>query len=212
MNEEPVPVEARRARARRGDGDKLRQEILTAAGNMLALTSDESAVSIRALADAVGVTPPSIYLHFADKDELLIEVCELNFDHVSRAVEEAAAEASNPVDAIKLACVAYARFGLEHPEVYRILFMRKASTPEREQIEMGQLLNSSGYGWLLRSVHECMDAGLMRRTDPMLAVLGIWSLVHGITSLLVSKPGFDWPPVDELIGYNIDAHMKGVQP
>jgi AcrR family transcriptional regulator len=212
VNAEPAPLEARRARARRGDGDKLRLEILAAAERLLALTADESAVSIRAVADAVGVTPPSIYLHFADKEELLIEVCETNFDDVSRAVEEAAAGASDPLEAIKLACLAYARFWIEHPEEYRILFMRKAPTPEREQIEMSRLLNSSGYDWLLGAVQECMDAGLMRRTDPLLAVVGVWSMVHGITSLLISKPGFSWPALEDLIAYNIDAHLNGLKP
>lgn len=212
MNADPAPLEARRARARRGDGDKLRLEILATAERLLALTSDEGAVSIRAGADAVGVTPPSIYLHFADKEELLIEVCETNFDVVSKAIEEAAAGASDPLEAIKLASLAYARLGVEHPEEYRILFMRKVPTPEREEIEMSRLLNSSGYDWLLGAVQECMDAGLMRRTDPLLAVVGVWSMVHGITSLFVSKPGFAWPPLEELIKCNLDAYMKGLQP
>jgi AcrR family transcriptional regulator len=212
VNVEPVPLEARRARARRGDGDKLRLEILAAAERLLALTSDESAVSIRAVADAVGVTPPSIYLHFADKEELLIEVCETNFDDVSKAVEEAAAGAADPLEAIKLASLAYARFGLEHPEEYRILVMRKAPTPEREKIEMARLVNSSGYGWLMGMLQQCMDAGLMRQADPLQAVVGIWSIVHGITSLLISKPGFPWPELEELIEYNIDAHLLGLKP
>lgn len=212
MNPESAPLEARRARARRGEGDKLRLEILAAAERLLALTSDESAVSIRAVADAVGVTPPSIYLHFADKEELLIEVCETNFDNVSKVVEEAAARASDPLEAIKLASLAYARFGIEHPEEYRILFMRKAPTLEREQIEMNRLLNSSGYNWILGMVQQCMDAGLLRRTDPLLAVVGVWSMVHGITSLLISKPGFSWPALEELIEFNIDAHLKGLTP
>jgi AcrR family transcriptional regulator len=50
----------RRHRARRGEGDRLREEILAAAERLLLETGDESAVSIRAVADAVGVTPPSI--------------------------------------------------------------------------------------------------------------------------------------------------------
>lgn len=212
MNVELVPPEARRSRARRGEGDKLRLEILAAAERLLAFTSDESAVSIRAVADAVGVTPPSIYLHFADKEELLIEVCETNFDDVSRAVEEAAAGAADPLEAIKLASLAYARFGLEHPEEYRILFMRKAPTSEREKIEIARLVNSSGYGWLMGMLQQCMDAGLMRQTDPLQAVVGIWSIVHGITSLLISKPEFPWPELEELIEYNIEAHLLGLKP
>jgi AcrR family transcriptional regulator len=47
-------------------------------------------VSIRAVAEAVGVTPPSIYLHFADKNELIFAICERCMDELDRATSEAA--------------------------------------------------------------------------------------------------------------------------
>ena len=68
----------RRAR-RRGEGEKLRDEILVAVSELLDETNDELAVSIRAIADRVGVTAPSIYRHFADKDEMLSAVCAVVF-------------------------------------------------------------------------------------------------------------------------------------
>ena len=64
-------VSPARVRARRGEGDKLREEILVAVSDLLDETNDESAVSIRAIADRVGVTPPSIYRHFEDKEAML---------------------------------------------------------------------------------------------------------------------------------------------
>ena len=68
-----------RTRARRGEGERLREEILDVAEDLLVSTGDENAVSIRAIAQRVGVTPPSIYLHFADKESLLWAVCEREF-------------------------------------------------------------------------------------------------------------------------------------
>jgi AcrR family transcriptional regulator len=207
----PSSTVRRRARARRGEGDKLRTEILVAAERLLAQTSDESAVSVRAVADAVGVTAPSIYLHFADKDELLVAVCERNFDELSFEVERAASRAADPAEVLRLAAMAYARFGLEHPEQYRILFMRKAA-PETEEAEHERLRNSSGFNFVLAAVVECMEAGLMRRGDPFLAAVALWSVVHGITSLLISKPAFPWPPLEEFLDYTIRAHLNGVRP
>ena len=60
-----------RTRSRRGEGDRLRDEILAAVGALLDETKDEAAVSIRAIAERVGVSPPSIYRHFEDKEALL---------------------------------------------------------------------------------------------------------------------------------------------
>src|SRR5258708_40180525 len=61
----------RRPRAPRGSGDLLRNEILDAATALLLESGQARAVSIRSVAQRGGVTPPSIYLHFDDKDALL---------------------------------------------------------------------------------------------------------------------------------------------
>jgi AcrR family transcriptional regulator len=65
----------KRRRAARGSGEQLREEILNAATDLLLETGHAKDVSIRSVAQRVGVTPPSIYLHFADKDALLDAVC-----------------------------------------------------------------------------------------------------------------------------------------
>ena len=82
---------ARRSRSRRGEGEHLRDEILAAAERILIETNDQAALSIRAIAAAVGVTPPSIYLHFADRNDLVFAVCERHAEHLEQAMTEAAA-------------------------------------------------------------------------------------------------------------------------
>src|SRR5690348_11951499 len=81
-----------RTRAPKGHGDQLRDEILEAAEALLIETGSSEAVSIRAVADRVGVTPPSIYRHFEDKTELLVEVCRLEFTRMYEAIAEGAIE------------------------------------------------------------------------------------------------------------------------
>jgi AcrR family transcriptional regulator len=89
-----------RHRARRGEGERLRGEILDAAEQWLVETADESAVSIRAIAGRVGVTPPSIYRHFADKDSLMMAVCQSVFARLDDALELAARDTTDPLDEI----------------------------------------------------------------------------------------------------------------
>src|SRR5579862_9555600 len=111
---EDAPV--RRSRSRRGQGDQLRDEILAAAERILIDTNDESALSIRAIASAVGVTPPSIYLHFADRNDLVFAVCERQAEQVDRVMEEAAEAGTDPWDRIRCRGHAYMRWGLDNPE------------------------------------------------------------------------------------------------
>jgi AcrR family transcriptional regulator len=145
---EPLPVDEggsslRRTRARRGEGERLREEIIAAAERLLIRSGDAEAVSIRAVADAVGVTPPSIYLHFTDKIELLFAVCARHFQALDHYMEKAVAGVDDPVEPLLRRGRAYIRFGLENPEPYRILFMSKpGATPP--SCPAGDLMAGSG--------------------------------------------------------------------
>ena len=203
-------VRERRKRAPRGQGERLREEILEAAERLLVEAGDEEAVSIRAVADAVGVTSPSIYLHFADKTELMFAVCERQFERLDRVLEEAAAESADPLESLKLRGRAYVRFGVENPEQYRILFMGRAgSSPAGFDAE--RMANMASFDHLVDAVRRCMDAGQLPAGDPGFVALGLWAVVHGITSLLVSKPEFPWPPRDDFADYLCDVQLHGLR-
>jgi AcrR family transcriptional regulator len=75
---------------RRGLGDQLREEILDATIELLLQTGQAKAVSIRSVAQRVGVTSPSIYLHFAEKDALLDAVCARYFEKLDAEMQRAA--------------------------------------------------------------------------------------------------------------------------
>ena len=199
----------RRSRARRGEGEKLREQILEAGERLLIKTGDEEAVTIRAVAEAVGVTPPSVYLHFADKDELLFAICERHFAQLDRVTEEAAAGSDELLESLALRGRAYIRFGIEHPEQYRILFMRRPShTPENFQAD--RLRDAAAFGHLVEHVSRCVQAGLIDG-DPLLVSLGLWAVVHGLTSLLISKPEFPWPDLDLIIDHVCRTAIRGLE-
>jgi AcrR family transcriptional regulator len=203
-----APATGRRQRARRGEGDLLRDEILEAAERLLIETGNRDAVSIRAVAEGAGVTPPSIYLHFADKTELLFAVCEKHFEVLDRHLEEAAARTDDPLESLRLRGQAYVRFGLDHPEHYRILFMGKPDdTPDYFGDE--RLRQSASFDHLVAGVQRCLDAGVLTG-DPTLIAFGLWSVVHGVTSLLIAKPDFPWPPVEQLVDHVLNVQMEGL--
>ena len=111
----------RRLRARRGEGGQLRDQLVAATERLLATTGDEEAVSIRAIAEAVGVSPPAIYLHFPDKDALIFEVCAARFAELDQAIEAAAAGIDDPVAALLARGKAYVRFAVERAQETRAI-------------------------------------------------------------------------------------------
>jgi AcrR family transcriptional regulator len=210
MSTRPPTVAPKRARARRGEGDKLRESILEAAESLLIRTGNADTVSIRAVADAVGVTPPSIYMHFADKNDLLFAVCEKHFQKFDEFLEEAGSASDDPLESLFLRGRAYVHFGLQNPEHYRILFMTKpAMTPERFQDE-GMIERMAAFQHLIEAVDRCIKAEAFKG-DPLELSLLFWSYAHGLTSLLISKPDFPWPDVDRLIDRSFRLPIAGLQ-
>ncbi|MGH2735030.1 MAG: TetR/AcrR family transcriptional regulator [Actinomycetota bacterium] len=199
----------RRARARRGEGEKLKTEILEAAERLLSETGDEAAVSIRAIADAVGVSPPAIYLHFADKDELLFELCEQRFGEFRERVHGALASHSDPIAALRAGGLAYIQFALENPEHYSILFMSKTPMPGDRPIE--ELSGYRAFMDLVEVVQRAVEQGRFRPVDPFVAAIGLWTGLHGLVSLqIAAKSDFPWPDQESLVDYILDWQLRGL--
>src|SRR5205085_8012224 len=113
-------------------------------------------------------------------------------------VSEAAVEGvDDPLERIHLRGRAYIQFGLDHPEPYRIMFMARPDCEERMTVE--ELTATACFEQLQEDVGAAMDAGLLPRHDPFTVACALWPVVHGVTSLLIAKPSFPWPPLEDLI-------------
>jgi AcrR family transcriptional regulator len=168
-------------------------------------------VSVRAIADAAGVSPPAIYLHFPDKETLLFAVCERTFAAFAAYLEDAAAGIDDPIEALRARGRAYVRFGLERPESYRILFMGK-STGMPDGLEPARLPGHVAFNQLVAAVRRAIDARALRGDlDPTMGALSIWTALHGVTSLLISLPDFPWPEVDTLVDLVCDTQLRGLR-
>lgn len=198
-----------RHRARKGEGDLLRDEIIAAAERLLAATGDEEAVSVRAVAREAGCTPPAIYLHFDDRRALLFAVCERHFTALDAAVTAAVDGVDDPVEALRRAGRAYLRWGIENPEPYRLIFMvrREETPPFRFE---GDRAGETAFGHLVELVERAMDAGALTPRDPFLVASGLWAAVHGVTSLVISTPRFPVHGVDALSDHVTDVHLRGL--
>ncbi len=208
----PDALPARRSRSRRGEGEQLRDEILAAAERILIETNDQAALSIRAIAAAVGVTPPSIYLHFADRNDLVFAVCERHAEHLDQAMTQAAAGVTDPWERIRRRGRAYLQWGLDNPEHYRILMAsRPDQTPERLLDE--RLADTAGLVPAAGDVAAAIEAGRLAASGTPVEITELlWMMIHGMVSLLISKPGFPFGPVDEVYERMFDLAYRGLAP
>ena len=206
-----APVGGRRQRARRGEGDLLRSEILAAAARLLSERGDASRVSIRAIAAACGVTSPAIYLHFHDKDALLYEACAGVFREFAQQIEGATSGIDDPVDALGAAARAYVRYALAKPEQYQVLFVQRSPSPVGIGLE--DLPGMSTFRMLEGLIRRAVESGVFRNVDPFLTATTFWLALHGIASRAVTghgPPAFPWPAPDVLVELLIDGALRGL--
>ena len=183
---------APRRRNRRGSGEQLRAEIIAATKDLLAASASSEAVSIRAVADAVGVTSPSIYLHFADKDALIEAVVVDVFAELDAAMVAAGEGVDEPLAKLCAYGLAYVQFAVDHPEHYRVATMELHAGPSGQLSHLDQILNDAAFAHFMAVVRSCMDAGVFATGDPLPVSLELWAAAHGIASLMVAKPHLPW--------------------
>jgi AcrR family transcriptional regulator len=184
----------------------LRQEILSAARELFANEGYES-VSMRKIAEKIEYSPTTIYLYFRDKQEVVQEICKETFQLLTRELNAVWSEAGDPVERLQAGLRSYVRFGIEHPDHYRVSLMmpskEDASTFEDSE-------GAEAFRCLNRSVTDCIEAGRIRNPDVMAVSQVLWVSIHGLTSLLITHGDrFPWIERDRLIDLTISTVVNG---
>lgn len=203
----------RRARAPRGEGERLRDEILDATEALLVREGNQDAVSIRAIADAVGCTAPSIYRHFEDKTALMFAVCDRHFDQLQAETAARLGTDADPIAVLREIGHAYLEFGITRPEQYRIMFMTRSSVDTAGDYVSEVLGPGSTFGLLSAAVGAAMDAGAIRRDDPFRVAVDLWTVAHGVTSMAVTGTQFfPYPDPREELDRLMDMTLRALAP
>jgi AcrR family transcriptional regulator len=181
-----------RARNPRGEGARLREELVAAASEMVAETGDASQLSLRGVARAVGITAPSIYRHFPDLDHLKLAVVERAFQGFADARDQASTEVDDPAQALLARCRAYCRFAVANPGPYRFMFSHHA--PKGSPVAMAALRA------LADSIAKCQEDGVsLTPHGPERLAAQVWAALHGLVILRLNSPDFPWPaPLEQM--------------
>lgn len=186
------------SRRRRGTGHELREVVLRAATELLGKLGDVDALTMRAVAAASGVTPPSVYRHFPDKDALVQAVIAERFAEFTDALQTAAATGGKrPLERLEGMSRAYLHFGEEHPGHYRVLFSATNAGPAGLGLQPDvEHPGAASHRALVDAVGACLPASKREQGVPLATEL--WASLHGILDLRITKPDMPWPDRDTL--------------
>ena len=200
---------------RQRERDDVRAKIINAARDLFVAEGVES-VSMRKIADAVEYSPTVIYQYFADKDALLHEICTEDFASLADTFRELA-KIEDPLERILQIGLTYGKFGLAFPNHYRLMFMtpyRGARNDEMDECGKGNP-DEDAYSFLRLTVAQAIEAGKFRGglDDPDLLSQVLWSAVHGLVSLQITKakdPWLQWAPFEKRMQVMLDSLFSGM--
>ncbi|MDD8018780.1 MAG: TetR/AcrR family transcriptional regulator [Bacteroidota bacterium] len=166
------------------DRQEMRQIILDAAQRLF-LDEGYEHVTIRRIADKIEYSPGTVYLYFKDKDEILCALQEIGFAEFYRR-QQILSGIKNPAEKLRAHGRVYIQFALENPELYDLMFIIRApmnSHPKDTEWEIGM----RSLNVLRENVQECMKANFIKVGSVDAISFGIWSLVHGMVSLIIRE-------------------------
>ncbi len=187
----------------RGQGGRLREELLTAATGLLAEGGKDAQLTLRAVARAAGVAAPSVYQQFSDLDELMLALIRRHLAELADAIAAALAPVADQPPGRQLHAVshAYAGWGLDHPGPYSVVFDGKVLRQLTREQEAAMMAGTDLFDDLAGLVAAVLGPG----TDPVVAGTALWTALHGVVALRIAKPAYPWPP----LGEHVDAVLDG---
>jgi AcrR family transcriptional regulator len=143
-----------------------------------------AALSVRRVAEAVGVTPMALYKHFADKDDLLNALVARGFERLETYFAVAAAKRT-PVNRIRAALTQYREFALAEPRMFELMFLvpRRGVPPAPDSLRQSP---SPSATLLIAAVAACIQSGEITADEPAEVLLLLWATVHGLIALHIS--------------------------
>ena len=143
-------------------------------------------LSMRALAEAVGVRAPTLYDYFASKEDVLNAVFMQGVELLAGQFQGQLETTEPGLERLVRIGIVYRKFGIENPDLYQLLFAKldQSFIPGEEQRTASKGL----FDVLRNHVADALEIGVLRPNDPDFVALSIWSAAHGYVTL-------------ELVGY-----------
>jgi len=199
-----MPMTKTRQRNPRGQGERLRDDIIEAASRLLA---DPAAppLTLRAVAREVGVAATSVYLHFDDIESLTLAVVNHLFAELIGRQDEITE--TDPRQRALAGALVYCEFGLAAPGHYQLMFATPLPLPDYTPEHFP--------GWkafqqLIERVAACIGTGPEDPRAFFTAQL-VWQQLHGLVSLRISRSKFPWPPLEETVVAAVDRLLGPAQ-
>jgi AcrR family transcriptional regulator len=159
----------------------LRNALIEIATELLA-EEGVHALSLRKMAQRAGVSHNAPYMHFADREAVLVAIAEEGFRLLSVEVESTISQVSTTRLQLIAASNAYVNFAIDHPNHMQLMFCpydeeRYPSLLESSRASLHRLFKLVEIG---QENRELISGNTQEMTK------AIWAMVHGVATLSIA--------------------------
>jgi len=162
----------------------LRETLIASALDILKEGS-LSDLSLRALARKAGVSQTAPYRHFEDKEALIVELKTEGMRMLGEGMWDLYEAENDPLKRLQKIGLRYIQFAEEYPAHFKVMFEYELSDYNK-YCDLGAESDKT-FKCLQDTVNECLALPNAREIDPMVAQFGTWSMVHGLSVLMMNE-------------------------
>ncbi len=186
-----------------------RDEILEIAARLFAERGFD-AVSTRVIAQAAGVSQPTLYSHFHSKHALLQEIVAPWLRLLQQRLAEARTTPADRRARLEALCRAYVELAHEQPQAYYIAFVLPNDLGESDRAALGEPFLTAGR----QAFDEARMAVRLFIADGAaaeIAAQSLWAALHGLVTLTIWRPQFRWANQSELLSRHVGMICDSIE-
>jgi AcrR family transcriptional regulator len=187
----------------------LRRALLVAAVKLIE-EKGTNGITLRAVAAKAGVTQTAPYRHFDSKQAMIDALVDEGFRELKAQLAAGADQSLDPLARLKEQAIAYAKFAVQRPGHYQMMFLSE------QPAEAGGGTAPSAFqdlvDTMVDSIAEAQSVGLIKNEPPLEIALSMWSLVHGLSTLVASRrlAQVDASTLETMVSRVMDNLLRGV--
>jgi len=185
----------------------LREEILEVSKEIL-IEDGFSKMSMRKIAKRADITATSIYLHFKNKDDLLLALIEESIENLKKALMDVIDPSKDLIRQLEDLAETYIDYALKHPEEYQVIYMVRPEEMPKYPKEKFKNIRST-YELLADIISNGKKNELIEVESSLISAYTLWAQLHGVVSVILSKRLDTRIPRDQFIEQAVENIIQG---
>lgn len=169
-----------------------------------------AAVSMRMIADAVGVQPGALYQYHSNKQQLLVDLMRSHMEALLRAWREQEVASDTPVQALKRFARFHIRYHITRPDDVFISYMELRAL-ERDGFNTIEALRNSYEGALKAILEAGVASGAFKSDDPHVSTMAILAMLTGVNTWYRSGGRLSQQKIEDIYAAMV-ARSVGCEP